>query len=181
MIYSIIHVFSWKLVYLTTVESYSHFCTLINLIIIICSIQYIQTNGRLRRLKKSSEGETKTLGNFDSSYCTLLLETSPLIHSVNTSLMRKEKVYIYIFNMYFQIKTLLKTTVYIFIFILRRFKNGCVYIYIYMYELQKASVLVSSSYLSVSRLPQPPCRKFMVQCLVRNWESNTLYALLWLM
>ena len=96
MIYSIIHVFSWKLVYLTTVESYSHFCTLINLIIIICSIQYIQTNGRLRRLKKSSEGETKTLGNFDSSYCTLLLETSPLIHSVNTSLMRKEKVYIYI-------------------------------------------------------------------------------------
>ena len=121
MIYSIIHVFSWKLVYLTTVESYSHFCTLINLIIIICSIQYIQTNGRLRRLKKSSEGETKTLGNFDSSYCTLLLETSPLIHSANTSLMRKEKVYIYIFNMYFQIKTLLKTTVYIFIFILRRF------------------------------------------------------------
>ena len=123
MIYSIIHVFSWKLVCLITVESYSHFCTLINLIIIICSIQYIQTNGRLRRLKKSSEGETKTLGNFDSSYCTLLLETSPLIHSANTSLMRKEKVYIYIylFNIYFQIKTLLKTTVYIFIFILRRF------------------------------------------------------------
>ena len=77
MIYSIIHVFSWKLVCLTTVESYSHFCTLINLIIIICSIQYTQTNGRLRRLKKSSEGETKTLGNFDCSYCTLLLKTSP--------------------------------------------------------------------------------------------------------
>ena len=83
--------------FLTTVESYSHFCTLINLMIIICSTQYIQTNGRLRRLKKSSEGETKTLGNFDSSYCTLLLETSPLIHSANTSLMTKEKVYIYIY------------------------------------------------------------------------------------
>ena len=160
MIYSIIHVFSWKLVYLTTVESYSHFCTLINLIIIICSIQYIQTNGRLRRLKKSSEGETKTLGNFDSSYCTLLLKTSPLIHSVNTSLMKKEKVYI--FNIYFQIKTFSK--------------KGCLYIYIYIYEVQKASVLVSYRYLSISRLPHP-LRKFMFRCLVSNWESNTRHAL----
>ena len=96
MIYSIIHVFSWKLVYLTTVESYSHqFCTLINLILIICSIQYIQTNGRLRRLKKSSEGETKTLGNFDSSYCTLLLKTSPKF-ILSTPLWWEKKRYIYI-------------------------------------------------------------------------------------
>ena len=138
------------------IESYSHFFTLINLI--TCSLQYIQTNGHLKRLKKSSE--TKTLGNFDSSYCTLLLKTSPLIHSVNTSLMKKEKVYI--FNIYFQIKTFSK--------------KGCLYIYIYIYEVQKASVLVSYRYLSISRLPHP-LRKFMFRCLVSNWESNTRHAL----
>ena len=81
------------LVYLTAVESYSHFFTLINMI--TCSIQYIQTNGRLKRLKKSSEGETKTLGNFDSSYCTLLLKTSPKF-ILSTHLWWEKKRYIYL-------------------------------------------------------------------------------------
>ena len=121
MIYSIIHVFSWKLVYLTTVESYSHFCTLINLIIIICSIQYIQTNGRLRRLKNRAKGKQR-LWEILTAAIVLSFWKLPL-NSFCQHLFDEKRKGIYIFNLYFQIKTLLKTAVYIFIFIYTKYKK----------------------------------------------------------
>ena len=72
----------------------------------------------------------QSLQRFDSSYCSFLLEKwPPIIFSVNTFLMRKQKAYIY--YIYFEIAVFLKTGVYI------------VYIIVYIYFIYIYNQIVS--------------------------------------
>ena len=92
MIYAMIHVINWK----TCLLDHSK---IIHPLFSPSLIWQLDLNNTLKQMaleeKKIVQRWNEDFGNFDSSYCTLLLKNCPFTYFVNTSLIRKER-YIYL-------------------------------------------------------------------------------------
>ena len=124
MIYAMIHVINWK----TCLLDHSK---IIHPLFSPSLIWQLDLNNTSKQMaleeKKIVQRWNGDFGNFDSSYCTLLLKNCPFTYFVNTSLIRKER-YIYLICI-FKLQSF-ETYIYIYMCM---YVRACVYIYIYIY------------------------------------------------
>ena len=119
IIYAMIHVFNWKMCLLDHSK-------IIHPLFSPSLIWQLDLNNTLKQMaleaKKNVQRWNRDFGNFDSSYCTLLLKNCPSTYFVNNSLIRRER-YIYLiyifklqsFEIYMGVGVCVRVCVYIYI------------------------------------------------------------------